>query len=88
MKFTQQAKLNKDFKPKEEEIVRELVSALVNKIQFEELLKLIDYTKVDPESKESQDKLRNPFTPDWKKGQIYDLGVQNQIFYTIKLTIN
>ena len=45
------------------------------------------YDKVDPDSKDSQEKLRNPNTPQWKVEQIHNLDIMHQIFYTTQIEI-
>ena len=87
MKYTQQVKLTADYKPTEECIIKRLAVELVTEMPIEQLKKLVAYSKVDPDSKESQELMYNPKTPNWKKQQIHDLDMQGRVFYSIEINI-
>ena len=87
MKYKQEVKLSAEYRPSEEAIIRDLARRMVTEIPLEALKRLMTYDKVDPDSKDSQEKLRNPNTPQWKVEQIHNLDIMHQIFYTTNIEV-
>ena len=87
MKYRQEVKLSAEYRPSEEHIIRDLARELVTEMPLEALKTLVNYNKVDPDSKDSQEKLRNPNTPQWKVEQIHNLDIMHQIFYTTSIEV-
>ena len=87
MKYTQQVKLSAEYRPSEEAIIRDMARRMVTEMPLEALKRLMTYDKVDPDSKDSQELLRNPDTPQWKVEQICDLDIMHQIFYTTQIEV-
>jgi hypothetical protein len=87
MKYTQQVNLSAEYRPSEEAIIRDLARRMVTEIPLEALKRLMTYDKVDPDSKESQELLMNPNTPQWKVEQIHTLDIKHQIHYTTSIEI-
>ena len=87
MKYKQEVKLSSEYRPSEEAIIRDLARRMVTEMPLEALKKLMTYDKVDPDSKDSQELLRNPDTPQWKVEQIHNLDIHHQIFYTTSIEV-
>ena len=87
MKYKQEVKLSAEYKPSEEAIVRDLARRMVTEMPLEALKRLMTYDKVDPYSKDSQELLRNPDTPQWKVEQIRNLSMHHQIHYTTSIEV-
>jgi hypothetical protein len=87
MKYKQEVNLSAEYRPSEEAIVKDLARRMVTEMPLEALKRLMKYDKVDPDSKESQELLRDPDTPQWRVEQIHNLDIHHQIFYTTQIEI-
>ena len=87
MKYKQEVKLSAEYRPSEEAIIRDLARRMVTEIPLEALKKLMTYDKVDPDSKNSQELLRDPDTPQWKVEQICNLDMHHQIHYITSIEV-
>lgn len=87
MKYKQEVNLSAEYRPSEEAIVRDLARRMVTEMPLEALKTLVNYNKVDPDSKDSQELLRNPDTPQWKVEQIRNLDIHHKILYTTSIEV-
>ena len=94
MKSTSQLKIGQDQWDKrpdhynDEVIFRKLATTIVNKMQLDELHKLIKFTKIDPRSPQSYDALRDIDCPDWKRSQINALQQERVILFTAECVLS
>jgi len=87
MKYKQEVNLSAEYRPSEEAIIRDLARRMVTEMPLEALKTLVNYNKVDPDSKDSQELLRNPDTPQWKVEQIRNLDIHHKILYTTSIEV-
>lgn len=65
----------------DEYIYRDLAVRMVKEMPIDELHKLIEFTKTDPNSEHSKRVLWDEDYPDWQKRQIYQLRHEDVILY-------
>ena len=68
----------------DEYFFRQLAQGIVKEMSFEDLKKLIKFSKIDPNSEHSKKQLTDMNCPTWKKEKILKLSQENVILYTAK----
>ena len=63
----------------DEYMFRELARKMVSDMPYEDLQKIMSFTKTDPYSEHSQKALRDPSAPDWLKNQIRILARMSSV---------
>ena len=70
-----------DIRVNEDYIYRSLAMRMIKEMPMDELRKLIEFTKTDPNSEHSKRVLWDVDYPDWQKIQIYELRNEDLILY-------
>lgn len=69
----------------EEYILRSLAIDMINKIDFDELSKIIKFNKVDPFSIESEYKINDPNTPYGEVQHLLDLRNKRMVIFSAEV---
>lgn len=70
----------------DEYVFRTLMGQLIREIPIEDLKKIFKLTKIDPESNESFEKIKDPKTPIHERDMIMILKYNEKIFFEAELS--
>ena len=71
----------------DEYMFRELARKMVNDMPYDDLQKIMTFTKTDPCSEHSKKALRDRSAPDWLKSQIRILREQDVVLFEVDCTV-
>ena len=81
VQFKTRPELLKDTGIDDEYLFRDLAMRMVKEMPIDELHKLMEFSKTDPNSEHSKRVLWDEDYPDWQKRQVYQLRNEDVILY-------
>ena len=65
----------------DEQIFRDLAMRIIHDMSYKNLRELMEFSKIDPDSKQSIETLKDTYAPSWQKNIIYHLKDINAVEY-------